>query len=286
MINAIISLTRIDHGIFLSVATLFSYYLASHTLPNTLSKWAGVVFPLFVEIFSFTLNDILDFERDKLNKRLDRPLVRGDISIRGAWIITIASFFLSLLLLFLIPKKALPLAIAALTLSVAYDFFLKNLPVIGNLTVGILTGLPFLYGNLLFSENIVNLNLSLFLLSSLLSFIREIVKDIEDMEGEKLMGAKTLPIILGNEKAGIIASLLTILFAFSAGILLEEILLEGSLSSALLLGTIFLSGYSAGAIAKSPNKDTAKKVKMLLYLSMFSGFLSVLLFSLHKDFNL
>jgi 4-hydroxybenzoate polyprenyltransferase len=39
---------------------------------------------LFLEASTFALNDYYDLEIDRLNKRTDRPLVRGDISPKTA----------------------------------------------------------------------------------------------------------------------------------------------------------------------------------------------------------
>ena len=45
----------------------------------------------------------------------------------------------------------------------------------------------------------------LFLLAALAITAREIVKDIEDIEGDKVEGADTLPIRVGAKKAGYLA---------------------------------------------------------------------------------
>jgi 4-hydroxybenzoate polyprenyltransferase len=45
----------------------------------------------------------------------------------------------------------------------------------------------------------------------LTTLIREIIKDIEDIEGDKAYNCKTMPIVLGQFKAGIVAAFLTFL---------------------------------------------------------------------------
>jgi geranylgeranylglycerol-phosphate geranylgeranyltransferase len=51
----------------------------------------------------------------------------------------------------------------------------------------------------------------LFLLAALAITAREIVKDIEDMEGDRVEGADTLPIRIGEKKAGYLAALIGLL---------------------------------------------------------------------------
>lgn len=52
-----------------------------------------------------------------------------------------------------------------------------------------------------------------------LSLIREIIKDMEDMEGDKEYGCRTVPIVLGIQKTKVITTTLTLLFMAGIGYL-------------------------------------------------------------------
>ena len=77
------------------------------------------------------------------------------------------------------------------------------MPVIGNLVIAILSGLLFVYGALI-ADNISG-GIFPALFAFLITFGREITKDIEDMEGDRDAGMTTLPILIGKQKAFIIA---------------------------------------------------------------------------------
>ena len=64
----------------IAIAILIGSLIAARTFP-AFDKFILTFFTaLFLEASTFALNDYYDFEIDKKNKRIDRPLVRGDIS--------------------------------------------------------------------------------------------------------------------------------------------------------------------------------------------------------------
>ncbi len=92
-----------------------------------------------------------------------------------------------------------------------YNQFLKRLPVIGNLTVALLCGLAVILPYFVELSTIRDLHLnnpllfakvsflifSFALFSMLANWIREMIKDIEDINGDTSAGFKTLPILIG-----------------------------------------------------------------------------------------
>jgi geranylgeranylglycerol-phosphate geranylgeranyltransferase len=93
---------------------------------------------------------------------------------------------------------ALAAAIAALA---AYNFLLKRVPVAGNLTVAALGGLTFITGGLSAnSANVFALPGPLIPAAFALIFhlMRELIKDIEDMEGDRRLSVRTLPQLIGT----------------------------------------------------------------------------------------
>ena len=81
MLKALIRLTRIEHAFMLSLAVIIGEVIAGldvlASLPFVLLT---IIPPFFIEIASFAVNDYFDLESDKLNKRMDRPLVSGEIN--------------------------------------------------------------------------------------------------------------------------------------------------------------------------------------------------------------
>ena len=105
----------------------------------------------------------------------------------------------------------------SLPLLIFYNAQAKNYPLVGNVIVALILGLSFIYAGIVF-ENITPLIVPA-LLAFGLTLVREIVKDIADLEGDKVVGARTLPIIFGNEKAVYLCTFLSAILGCSAFIL-------------------------------------------------------------------
>ena len=90
---------------YLKIARSFNSFLtATAPVMGAIAMGKFELFHLFIlfligffgHTYGFVLNDILDYEIDKLNKELkDRPLVSGAISMKKAWIFAIFSLIIS-----------------------------------------------------------------------------------------------------------------------------------------------------------------------------------------------
>jgi 4-hydroxybenzoate polyprenyltransferase len=99
---------------------------------------------------------------------------------------------------FFLNTKLLSVVIFASTILFFYSFYLKKIPLVGNITVAVLTALAFLFGGLAvnnFQAAIIPASFAF-----LINLIRELVKDAEDIEGDKLNNVITFPIKYGIEK--------------------------------------------------------------------------------------
>ena len=146
------------------------------------------------------INDYFDYNIDLINKP-KRPIPSGRISLKNGknygyllFILgTICGFLISYLTNNWIPFLIVLLADVVLYL---YAYKLKSTPLIGNLAVGFMTGFGFVFGGFTLNhESIIITSIFLGFFAFVMTTARELVKDIEDMEGDKLEGAKTLPII-------------------------------------------------------------------------------------------
>ncbi|AFK21695.1 prenyltransferase UbiA-like protein [Pyrococcus sp. ST04] len=221
-----------------------------------------------------TINDYFDFEIDKIN-RPERPIPRGALSRRAAFYYAILQYGLGLLLAGFLGVKAFAFALGAYALTFVYAWKLKPLPFIGNIAVATLTGVTPIYGAL--GVGRIGLAGYLAVCAFLVNVAREIMKDIEDVEGDREIGARTLPIVLGKKKAGIIASI----FGFSTVI-----------ASFLPVKAGIGLGYAPmiivdGMIIKASidvliNPERASKGQKLLKVATFIAVISFLLGALTK----
>ncbi len=155
------------------------------------------------------LNDLHDVEIDRIN-RADRPLPSGQIRPEHASALVWILFGLGLVLTLWLSWWCLVIAVVNSGLLVSYAYSSKKLAVVKNLLIGYLVGSVFLFGALqpqLLTIDIVVLAMC----AAMATFAREIVKDIEDIHGDRENGAATLPIIIGAGKANRIAYLVLVL---------------------------------------------------------------------------
>ena len=169
--------------------------------------------------FANIQNDILDLESDKLN-RPERPLVTGKISVkeaRKAWIV-----MLVLTLFFGLNSFPLVLFFPLLSaLLIAYNKWLKHIPLLKNMTVALLCTTPLLLAMLHFLSysRVANPEQNIWAIipaipfAFLLTTAREIYKDLEDETGDLKAGIMTFPLIAGSATARRLAGA-TILFTW------------------------------------------------------------------------
>jgi geranylgeranylglycerol-phosphate geranylgeranyltransferase len=145
------------------------------------------------------VNDYYDAEIDAVNKP-DRPIPSGRISRRGAAYLSAGLFAAALVLtVAFLPTLAVGIGVVNLAVLVVYSSHLKRTPLVGNVAVAYLAGSAFLFGGA--TAGGVEFTVVLFVLASLANLGREIVKDVEDMEGDAAEGARTLPLIWGERRA-------------------------------------------------------------------------------------
>ncbi len=145
------------------------------------------------------VNDILDIEIDRIN-RPKRVLVRGTVSVKTARNLAIAFNLLTVIMAVCVNWQVTVSAIVTILLLLAYNIRLKRIPLLGNVVVATLAGLMFLTGGLA-----VDPSLAFRLPGPLIPFafafffhlVREIVKDCQDIEGDRQAGVNSLPQMIG-----------------------------------------------------------------------------------------
>lgn len=130
------------------------------------------------------INDYYDIESDKIN-RPKRPIPSGRVSAKKARGFAYTLFASGILLSF-INLFVFAIAVINSIVLVIYSRNLQNKILIGNITVGYLAGSTFLYGGAAAGNPAMLANpLILGLLAMLATISREVVKDLEDIEGDK-----------------------------------------------------------------------------------------------------
>ena len=161
----------------------------------------SIFFLLFLAVFCITgagnaINDYFDRDIDAIN-RPKRPIPSGDVSIRGALFYSVILFLVGIACAALVHPFCFGLACVNSLLLVAYAARLKGVPLAGNLVVSYLAGSIFLFGGAAAGLDGFMVNLPLAGIVFLPMTAREILKDAEDIEGDREGGASTLPMVIG-----------------------------------------------------------------------------------------
>jgi len=150
------------------------------------------------------LNDVLDINIDSIN-RPDRVLISGRLKILDAIILMSALYSTGIIAsTYLLPLGQYIALMLVLPLLVLYTPVFKKLPLIGNIVIGSILGLVFLFTEAAIYGTIDKMWIP-FCLTAGLSIIRELVKDGADIEGDAVSNLQTFP-----RKFGLPATLWTL----------------------------------------------------------------------------
>lgn len=230
------------------------------------------------------INDYFDYNIDLINKP-ERPIPSGRISLKNGRNYAYLLFFAGTLCGFLISYLTgnwIPFAIVLFTDIVLYlyAYTLKATPLIGNLIVGFLTGFGFVFGGFTINNpSIIATSIFLGFFAFVMTTAREIIKDIEDIEGDMADNAKTLPILIGKKKPAVLAAILIILDSALCP-LLYYYNVFGILYLIVIAIAVILFVYSAILILKSQEMKVTAKVSKNLKIGMLIAFVAFALGSL------
>lgn len=185
-----------------------------------------MVATLLVAAAGYWLNDQQDVEADRINKpnvNVVGTKLAGKQVMKGALILTLLGVVLG---------NALAVWLGAYRLGFFYTlpaillwFYnakLKHWPVIGNVVVSLIVGLvPMLPGihemallnpadvmDAALFKSIATGSIAYAVLAFSINLIREVVKDIQDMQGDDHLGSRTLPLLIGERQTKFIAIIL------------------------------------------------------------------------------
>lgn len=293
---------RLPNLVIAALTMVLVYYTLIY--PELEIKPAKPLFILLIEVLTVTVimtagniyNDYCDQITDQLNKR--KNLFAGSLisSSTVLWwykkLNILATLFSIILLIATNNWILIFIHLLAIALLFVYSNSAKGKPFIGNLIVAFLSAMiipivPILYWNRLPDSfwSIDHQNLRILILFTLFSFLttlwRELVKDLQDREGDRIAGHKTLAILWSREKNKLLGSVfiiaLLVLLVFLSITFFRQnhtipfYYLLGLIISLIYLFVIFLK-------AESPRQD--HQLSTFLKVYMLQGLLLLLLFKL------
>ncbi|MEB3789225.1 MAG: UbiA family prenyltransferase [Desulfurococcales archaeon] len=277
-IYACLRLMRIVNSVMVGFAVLVALAIATGRdffRFKTLDYIAGFLVGFTISASAMVLNDIADIEIDKINTP-NRPLPSGIISIRQAFICYFVLVSIGIMASLRAGLDSLAVVIAAVIVSALYDLRLKASGFMGNVAVAFSTSLPFLYA-FTFTNN-PNYTVLVFWAMVFLSVLaREIVKDIADVEGDKVKGVKSLPILIGERKAAFIAGMFNLLAVLLSPIPVVYGLVNEAVYSGFVIIVDFALIYSSYRVIINPSREEALRQKRIMLYAMMIGLMGFVL---------
>jgi geranylgeranylglycerol-phosphate geranylgeranyltransferase len=204
VMSGMFRVTRPANSVVSGLAAVLGYLMATGTLvPGVVLIMATVI---LVTAAGNAINDYCDVEIDRIN-RPDRPIPAGLLTIRIALLFSIALFATGITISLFTNAICTLIAVVNSLVLVFYAARLKGIPAVGNLAISYLSGSIFLFGGALAGPEGISENLPIFLITFLAMMSRELLKDAEDIEGDKAAGAMTLPVRIGIPRTALIAYL-------------------------------------------------------------------------------
>lgn len=282
LITEFLKMTRFEHAIMYALAVLIAETIALGMVPPLDDPviLLSLIVPILIEMAAFSLNDYLDIETDRINNK-KTPLVKGTLSPKFALYSSFIAFIASTALAFFINFTVFIFVILFNILAILYNWKLKDMPLLGNLFIGLSMAIPFILGNLVVYPWLLPVPVILSILAFVAGVAREIVKSAEDMKGDvKARRSKTLPVVMGEKPAVMVASVLYLLFIpltfapFFVGLGLNLLSLAIiSVADGILLGTVIL-------LLKNPSPESYKIARKLTLAVFAAGLIAILIASL------
>lgn len=253
--------------------------LVTGTLMDRFPDWRLILFAVGI-VWSYTgagnaLNDYCDAEIDRIN-RPKRPIPQGIISRKSALVYAVILFILgSLLALPVLSPELTVILVAALFMLISYSFYFKVRPFFGNLIVSLILGMTFLFAAAVFGD--IRKGVPPFFLAFGFNLIREIVKDIQDMAGDRAVNARTIPLSLGIPATRSLVFILTIILMLGALIPYFAGIYGNYYLLVLIFAVEFPLVYFLYSLSKDSSAENCGRLSSLLKADIFFGLLAIFL---------
>ncbi|MBD3167118.1 hypothetical protein GF324_10995 [bacterium] len=241
--------------------------------------WTAMFVASIIAAGGYALNDAADYAIDRLN-RPNRPVASGALSPSRARMTGLALSILGVLCAFMLPVEAFFIAVVTAPALLIYAAFSRSLPVIGNLLVAACAAAGFLFGSVAVRADIGQTWWPA-LFALLVHFARELLKDVEDLPGDRESGRKTLPLIQGTPLTLRLAGGVLLLTAMLTPVPGYAGNLHPVYLPVVLLSTALPMAYTAGGAIVYPDRfdvsSSQKRLKWLMLTGMGSFLTGALL---------
>jgi geranylgeranylglycerol-phosphate geranylgeranyltransferase len=273
-IKAYIEITR-PINIMLTIAVVIGAAIISDTGEF---DWEDVFYASLAAAFAVAagniINDLFDIGIDIINCP-SRPLPSKRIKPIEAKIFYLILIHASFISSGNVNVAVFIIVLIATNLLFLYSYKFKRIPLLGNFIIASLTGLVFIYGG----AAVNNLNAAVIpaLFAFLINFIREIVKDMEDVRGDEAAGIKTFPAKYGFKSSKRVVLFLSFILIFSTIIpfFYELYQIEYFILVMVIVNPAII--YMIKSLYENDSVQNLHKMSWLLKINMVIGLAAIVL---------
>lgn len=287
---------------------IFRYgFLKLQKIDLALADWQYgllVLSTVLIAAAGYVINDIFDQETDKNNKP-NKVIVGKSISENQAYNIyallnvsgVAIGFYLSNVIMR--PNFAAIFVLTAATLYI-YATSLKQMPLIGNIVVALLLAVSVIIigifdifpatdsTNQEVMARLFSILIDYAIFAFMINLLREIVKDLEDFNGDKQQDMKTLAIVLGVQKTTKLVFILSFVPIIALLYYANNYLVPNDLMAATIYSFLFILGpllYFSAKIWTATSKTDFTILSKVLKWILFFGILSILIITLNIKYH-
>lgn len=296
---AVLRVLRFPNLVVVAVTQLLVFYrillpaFQQAEIRNALSNWKLlelIIVTLMVTASGYLINDLQDVQTDDINRPGTNPVARlGRETVMWFYAVCLlVGFLVSQLLAYRLGERHLlwifPLAVAMLSI---YSVWVKRIPVLGNaLVAAYCAGVP---GIILLAErravrqlidtnselglNALRICLIFMVFAFLATLLRELVKDLEDLRGDREVGRRTIPVRWGvpfSRQLGIFLGALVVAAILCPVLLGWPAFLSPPMLLCIGLLLVFLL-YILFQLARAEEQATYHQLSTLLKLFLLGG---------------
>jgi len=212
-IPAFLQLTRFWNLLIIGLAQYFTaIFLINKYAWQDINLFLLASSTILIAAAGYIINDYHDTKIDYINKP-EKVVVGKKILRRVAMLAHLILSMAGILLGFYLSALVGVLNIFAVVFLWLYSINFKRQPFIGNFVVALLTGFSIVIVEIYYNTGSY-LVVIYGIFAGAITLIREIIKDMEDLQGDNTFGCKTLPIIWGIRRTKAFIYTLMFLFAF------------------------------------------------------------------------
>ncbi|WP_083219872.1 geranylgeranylglycerol-phosphate geranylgeranyltransferase [Flavobacterium anhuiense] len=287
---------------------LFRYaFLKQQEVPLALSDWQYgllILSTVLLAAAGYVINNIYDVGTDSINKPNNVVVGKG-ITETAAYNIYIGLNISGVAIGFILSNIIMRPTFASLFILIAsllyfYATTLKQIMILGNFVVALLLAVSVLIIGVfdLFpattAENqaqmasLFSILIDYALFAFMINFIREIVKDIEDVNGDYNMGMNTLPVAIGVSRAAKIALGFAIIAFILSGLYCNTYFMQNKLYIAVFYAFATVLApllYFIVKIFSAKSQKDFHHLSSILKLILFFGILSILVIAFNIKYN-